>query len=174
MYIVFAGCVDEESLQRIFRGLAPAVKARARLHMLFQCNGGTVGHGIALYNFFRMLPVDLILYNSGAISSMGVTAYLGGRKRIVSKHATFMVHHVLMHELPQVPASVVKSMAEAMIMGDNSVKAILREHVTLPPDRWAQFENCDLNFSADDAVACGIAHEIGDFAPPLGGPLYSL
>jgi ATP-dependent protease ClpP protease subunit len=174
MYIVFAGDTDEESLQRIFRGLAPAVKARARVHLLFQCNGGIAGHGIALYNFFRTLPIDLVLYNSGIISSMGVIAYLGGKKRIVSKHATFMVHHIFMHELPQVPAAVVKSLGEAMVMDDNRVKAILREHVTLSPERWAEFEHRNLNFTADDAVACGIANEVGDFTPPLGGPLYSL
>lgn len=169
VYATFVGEIDEEAVQRIIPGLMPAIQQRPQhIHLMFQSNGGIVGHGIALYNFFRRFPVELTLYNMGVVQSMGVLAYLGAKHRVVNKHASFMIHHVLMHELPQVPASVAKSLVDMMIRADATMLGILRQHISLPEQRWAEFERGDLHMSADEAVACGIADEIGDFAPPLG------
>jgi ATP-dependent Clp protease protease subunit len=174
VYAAFVGDIDEEALQRIVGGLMPAIQQRPQhVHLMFQSNGGIVGHGIALYNFFRRFPVELTLYNMGVVQSMGVLAYVGAAKRKVNKHSSFLLHHVFMHQLPQVPASVAKSMVELMACGDATARGILRERISLSEERWATFEHSDIHLSADDAVACGIADEIADFAPPLGATIYS-
>ena len=49
----------------------------AHVHLLFQSNGGTVGDGLCLYNFFRSLPISLTFYNTGSVASVAAIAYLG-------------------------------------------------------------------------------------------------
>jgi ATP-dependent Clp protease protease subunit len=173
MYAVFAGDMNEEALQRFFVGLAPAQTTNVqRFHVLFQSNGGTVGHGIALYNFFQSLRFDVILYNCGIISSMGVIAYLGARKRNVSTHASFMIHHVSMRGVERAPATVLQALADAIVVDDRRTEAILRKHVTMPDDRWDYFNKHDLTLTAEDAVKYGFADKIAEFIPPVGSRLY--
>lgn len=169
IYAAFAGEMNQESTQRLFQGLAMAVRNRAsRFHLLFNCNGGVIGHGIAVYNFFRTLPIELILYNGGTISSAGVTGYLGAKKRKVSTHAFFMIHHVSLGAVGEAPAGVLRSFADSLEMADRQNEAILRSHLKMPDEKWQYFRNHDLSITAEDAVNFGIADEIADFTPPAG------
>ncbi len=68
----------------------------------------------------------------------------------------------------------VKAFVESAVLFDRSTEAILREHITMPEEKWLHFNHNDLWFSAEDAVKCGIAHEIGDFVPPAGTSLYQV
>jgi ATP-dependent protease ClpP protease subunit len=61
-YAVFAGNIDQNSVNRIFNSMAGATNARyTKIHLLFQSTGGVVSDGVCLYNFFRTLPLPLIL-----------------------------------------------------------------------------------------------------------------
>jgi ATP-dependent Clp protease protease subunit len=174
VYASFIGEMNEESAQKLHQNLAAAVNGRVqRFHLLFSSNGGGVGHGIGLYNFFRTLPIDLILYNTGAVSSAGVTAYLGAKRRKVSKHAMFMLHRIFTASLESVPANVMRSIADSLEIADRNNQQILRSHINLPEEKWQIFHERDLSITAEEAVTFGIADEIADFTPPLG-TLYSI
>ena len=93
VYAVFCGAMDQASAQRFFTGFASASSQNVKeVHVLFQSLGGNVAEGIALYNFFRALTFDLILYNVAQVSSSALIAYLGAKKRKTSAHASFMTH----------------------------------------------------------------------------------
>ena len=93
VYATFSGVIDHQAVQRIFQGFSTAIRGGVEhVHLLFQSTGGAVGDGVALYNFFRALPIELSLYNIGTVASIGAIAYLGAKIRKTSAHATFMVH----------------------------------------------------------------------------------
>jgi len=94
VYAFFFSEINQITGQRFMDGISRATHelTPARLHILFQSSGGTIGDGICLYNFLRKSPIEIILYNSGIVSSIAVISYLGAAKRIVSQHATFMIH----------------------------------------------------------------------------------
>ena len=56
---------------------------------------------------------------------------------------------------------------------DTRLNEILRSHLQLSKSQWAHLRNNEFWFSAADAVASGIATEIGDFTPPRGSALIS-
>jgi len=73
VYATFAGPIDQQTLPRIFQNFAGATQRGVReLHLLFQSTGGVVGDGISLYNYIRTLPLDLHIYNTGAVHSIAV------------------------------------------------------------------------------------------------------
>ncbi len=64
VYASFCDGINQASVQRIMNNLALAMKTNVpAFHLFFQSNGGSVGDGIALYNYFRALPLELTIYN---------------------------------------------------------------------------------------------------------------
>jgi ATP-dependent Clp protease, protease subunit len=175
IYAVFSGAIDQGSVSSIFRGTTAVIQnsSNSSIHMLMQSLGGGVSEGVCLYNFFRTLPIDLTLYNSGSVSSAAVIAFLGAKKRKVSAHATFMIHRT--YSSPQFAnASRLQSAANSAIIDDQRTEAILRENLNLSPEQWEIHKVTELWLTANDAVACGLAHEIAEFSPPIGSPLYNI
>ena len=91
IYATLAGQVNEYMVQKFFQGIAIAMSNKVqRIHLLIQSTGGFICDGIALYNYIRKLPIEVIAYNVGSVQSIAVIAFLGAQKRKASKTATFM------------------------------------------------------------------------------------
>src|ERR1700678_497487 len=85
IYATLTGPVDQAMLQRVFNAFAIAVNGGVKhIHCAFQTNGGMIADGVALYNYFQSLPIDISLYNIGSVQSIGVIAFLGGDHRYAS------------------------------------------------------------------------------------------
>ena len=92
-WAIFAGRIDNAAVARFMSNMTGATsEGFTHLHLLFQSFGGVVGDGVCLYNFFRALPSDLTIYNSGKVESIATIAFLGAGRRVASNRATFMVH----------------------------------------------------------------------------------
>lgn len=175
VFASFCGELEEDSVNRIFQSLTMSVHQRVKeFHLLFQCRGGEVGAGFALYNFFQVVPLDLTLYNCGKVGSMGTVAYLGGRKRKASANSSFMIHSVRCGEISGVSADMLRSLAEAMRIDNIRCESTIRKHTDIPDPAWVNFNNHEMNFSAEDAVKVGLANEIAEFSPPLGSQIFSI
>ncbi len=173
VYAIFCGPIDQASTQRILNGLSNAsVQNVKEAHLIFQSLGGSVGEGIALYNFFKALTFDLTVYNIAQVSSAALIAYLGAKKRKVSRYATFMTHRTTA-PATAMEASKLKSVIESVTFDDQRTEAILRQHITMPDDKWAALDS-DLWLSAEDAVKFGLADEIAEFAPPQGNKIFHI
>ena len=176
IYTVFAGQIDQEAVKRIFNTLTVATNPTMKIthiHLLFQSTGGFVGDGIALYNFFRVLPIDLTIYNAGSVQSVATIAYLGAKKRKVSAHATFMIHRTYLN--PQYATTTrLQAATKSLLVDDQRTEAILKAHIKLPDEQWKELDYHDLTFSADEAVKYRFADEMAEFAPPKGTQLYNI
>jgi len=167
-FATFCGAIDQTSAQRIMTGVTAAMeKPVRRLHILFQSTGGMVGDGVCLYNFLRTCPLPITLYNSGGVTSIAAVAYLGAKERKASAHALFMIHRSTAS--PQFAgAARLRAIADGLAIDDEGAEAILRRHLKLRPERWAELANRELFFSGTEAVEVGLATEIAEFAPPPG------
>lgn len=169
-YCLFSGVIDQSGVQRFFERFALLSQSRIMAaHLLMQSNGGVVSDGIALYNFLRTAPLDITVYNSGIVASIGVIAYLGAAKRVASPHAAFMIHKT------QTPVGAtttsIAGIAKSLDTLDMATDAVLREHLSLTPEQWETHRTGDLWFSAGEALTANICTEIGDFSPPKGSLL---
>jgi ATP-dependent Clp protease protease subunit len=174
VYAIYTGDIDQKNVPRLVSAVTLCSgDGTTHLHVQFQSWGGFVGDGIFLYNLFRVLPFELHLYNSGAVASAAVLAYLGARRRKASAHAEFMIH-LSSRSQPSTTAASLKSLAESLSLDDSRTEAILREHIKLPEARWSEFKYHDIRFSGAQAVEVGLAQEVAEFAPPEGTRLYNL
>lgn len=171
VYGTFCAPIDPGSAQRFAHWLDVASQGGVpEAHILFQSTGGSVGDGIFLYSLFRALPFDLTLYNGGAVQSIASVAFLGAKHRRVSHSGVFMLHHTFFQGLP-LDAEQTRIRGHTLAVDDQRTEAILREHLRLDAAMWDDLKRNELWFTAEEAVRVGFADAIGDFAPPLRGPL---
>lgn len=64
------------------------------MNLLFATPGGSVMHGMTIYNVARALPFKLITWNMGNVDSIGNVIFLAGAERYACPLSTFMFHGV--------------------------------------------------------------------------------
>jgi ATP-dependent Clp protease protease subunit len=175
VYGVFSDQINQASVQRIFQNLALATNAGVKhAHILFHSTGGLVPDGIALYNLFRALPIELTLYNPGSVQSIAVIAYLGAKHRKASANATFQIHRTIFTS-QAARADQLEVLAEVTHLDDVRTEGILRAHLKLSDKDWDKFDRAGLMvFSAQDAVKIQMADELADFSPPQGAKIFNI
>lgn len=172
-YAIFVGSLNQGSSARLMHFLALLSQDQAtRVHMLFHSDGGAVGDGVCLYNYFQRLPFELWLYNCGTVSSIATITYLGAHRRLASPHSTFMIHRTF-GTVHAASAERLQAVAQGFVLDDARTERVLKDHVRLSESQWTTHAIADLWFSADEAVKVGIAQEIGHFAPPKGTQIHS-
>lgn len=174
-YLIFCGAIDQISVNKLFNSLAISTNpqlALKRVHLLFQSAGGYVSDGICLYNFFKSLPIDLIIYNVGAVQSIATIAYLGAKRRITSASAIFMIHKTFINTLSN--AARAKAIADSISTDDQRIESILRENTSLTEEHWKDHERNDLILDGKESVGVKIATEIGEFSPPKGVQIFNV
>lgn len=167
-WVAFAGILDLPISRGFVNIFTKAIHDNIKtLHLLIQSQGGDVNEGIFLYNLIQGLPMDVIAYNCGFVGSAATTAYLGAKKRVVSKNGAFMIHKVTagMVRAANATANSLPALTNSVILDDARSERILQSHLTLTPEQWTVHAMADLHLSADEAVTAGLAHEVGEFAP---------
>jgi|HubBroStandDraft_6_1064221.scaffolds.fasta_scaffold159939_1 ATP-dependent Clp protease protease subunit len=174
VWATFCSAINQDSVRSLINGAANGTQRGVKhLHLLFQSTGGNVSDGIALYNFLKTSPLEITLYNCGAVQSVAAIAYLAAKHRKTSARATFMYHRVT-GTAQSVQAHRLKFLAKTVSIDDQRLESIMREHIDMPEENWASLDLSDLWFTAEEAVKAKIADEIGEFAPPVGSVLSNL
>ena len=63
--------------------------------LLLSTPGGSVFHGLSVYNYLRGLPLKkLTTHNFGSVDSIGVVMYCAAKERFSSPQARFLIHGV--------------------------------------------------------------------------------
>lgn len=175
VFATLAGQINEQTVGKVFQSAAIAMTNKVqRIHLLMQTTGGLVGDGVALYNYLRNLPMEIIAYNAGAVQSIGVITFLGAKKRKASKTATFMIHRT--HFTSQIPTSSaqLQAVTDSIAIDDERTEMILRDHLTMPSDKWDVHNHANLVLTAEDALEYGLIDEIADFSPPTEATIFNI
>lgn len=175
IYATITGPVDQSMVQRVFQSFAVAINGGVKVaHVVFQTTGGTIAEGIALYNYFRALPIDLHFYNVGTVASIGVVVFLGAQHRFASANSTFMIHKSTYN--PQTPTNADRAsgMADALKIEDERTQAILEANLTISKRKIDKHRVTELPFNAKGALDCGLVHEIREFVLPSGNILSNI
>jgi ATP-dependent protease ClpP protease subunit len=67
-----------------------------RLNLLISSPGGSVFHGLSVYNFLKGAPIEIHTYNFGSVDSIGVVIYCAGSKRYSVPHAYLFQLYLLL------------------------------------------------------------------------------
>lgn len=146
------------------------------VHLLLSSPGGSVAHGIAIYNTLRGMPIKLITHNVGNVDSIGTVVYLAGEERYVCPHTTFMLHGVALSTTGpmQFFERTLKERLASVQADQERIKAIYCDRAGINPEVAEQFFLGESNINATEAVTRGIAHEIRKVDIPAGSPVLQL
>ena len=174
-YFTLSGDVNSDMVHRMFDAVADMTEDKVdTAHILLQSNGGYVSDGICLYNFLSKLPINIAMYNAGAVASIAVILFLAGRQRYASDTARFMVHKSHATASPGARPDALKIIVDGLRADDLRTEQILIQHVALSKENWAVHAYSDLHLTAQEALAVGMIHAVTDFAPPKGKRLCNI
>lgn len=152
-------------------------KGHGGISIFMASSGGAVDEGLALYGFFRTLPVEVTIHNIAHIDSIAVAAYLGADKRVASPTSTFLIHDFYFGQpLATVTRSQVEEQALAMSTWRNKMRSLFKIHTNITNEMFEQTKLLDKPRVEDASVAVkvGIAHKVAEAVVPLGTELINI
>jgi ATP-dependent Clp protease protease subunit len=94
-YIRLFAPIVPETADKLFRILDQKIgNGVKRIHLLISSPGGSVFHGLSIYNYLKGAPIEVNTYNFGSVDSIGVIIFCAGSKRYSVPHARFLIHGV--------------------------------------------------------------------------------
>src|SRR5438552_1373422 len=95
VYVTFSAEVYANTTESLIAVMANCANQRVEdVYLMLSTPGGTVMHGMNLYNVLRAMPFKLTTHNVGNVDSIGNAVFLAGEARYASPHTTFMFHGV--------------------------------------------------------------------------------
>lgn len=171
----FTGMIEPASVTRICGAMNAAFNDGAtEIHVAFNSGGGLVADGIHLYNHLRALPTKLVMYNTGTVASIAVSAFVAAQERYCSRHSIFMIHPTAFPQLSDASAEKLRSLYGSALADDERTDAILRERTRLTDDLLNGRRFSDVWITPHQAVEQGVAHEVREFAVPHGFQVFQI
>jgi membrane-bound ClpP family serine protease len=79
LYLSFTAKVNDQTTTSLLNVLAAAIQqGTMKITLMLSTPGGSVMHGMTLYNYLTALPVELVTYNIGNVDSIGAIVFLAG------------------------------------------------------------------------------------------------
>src|ERR1700691_2422270 len=95
VYISFSAEINANTTESLIATVANVVnQGRAEVYLMISTPGGSVMHGLNLYNVLRAFPIKLVTHNVGNVDSIGNAIFLAGEERFACPHSPFMFHGV--------------------------------------------------------------------------------
>jgi len=177
VYVSFSAEIVPQTTEILIAALGEqANKGVDEVYLLLSTPGGSVMHGLTLYNTLRAFPFKLITHNVGNVESIGIAAFLAGEERYTCPHSTFMFHGVGF-DLPQARRFEQKDLQEkldSLLQDQLRIGKVIRDRTDLDEGQIADIFKEARTKDADYAKSVGMVHDIRDVQIPLGSPIISL
>lgn len=177
VYVSFSAQIDATTAESLIAVMANMANLGAQeVYLILSSEGGTVMHGLTLYNVLRGLPFRLITHNAGNVDSIGNAVFLAGETRYACPHSTFMFHGVGF-TAQQGQRFDEKGLREGLgsIQADQiRIGSVIADRTNLDS---GDVSNLFLEAQTKDAayaVSHGIVHEIRDIQLSPGDPIVAL
>lgn len=175
VYVVFSGEIVPHTVETLIQALANLAQSGVpEVYIAFSTPGGSVMHGITLYNFLRGVPFRLVMHNIGNVDSIGNAIFLGANVRYASAHSTFMFHGVGFDQpAARYEEKALREMLNGIENDQRRIGSIITDRTNIPQDEVQGFFREAQTKTAEFARERGIVHEIREFNLPAGAPVIS-
>lgn len=93
--VSFSAEIIPQTIEPLLAACAQSANGGVKnLHLLLSTPGGSVMHGLTVYNALKAMPFHLITHNVGNVDSIGNVVFLAGDERYACPSSTFMFHGV--------------------------------------------------------------------------------
>jgi ATP-dependent Clp protease protease subunit len=176
-YISFSAEISPQTTETLIAVLGEQANNKVdEVYLMLSTPGGTVMHGLNLYNVLRALPFKLITHNVGNVDSIGNAVFLAGIERYACPHSTFMFHGVGfdMKTGLRLEEKNLRESLDSILQDQRRIGAIIRDRTNLNETQIGELFREARTKDADYAKSVGIVHDIRDVKIPPGNPVISL
>jgi ATP-dependent Clp protease protease subunit len=177
VYISFSAEIDVKTTESLIATLATCVNQGVqRVYLLLSTPGGSVMHGMNLYNVLRGLPIQLTIHNVGNIDSIGNAVFLAGSPRYTSPNSTFMFHGVGFdaQQGSRLEETSLRERLDSVLADQKRIGAIIAERTRVALVDVEPLFRQAATKDATYAVRSGFVDEIREVHIPPGATMISL
>lgn len=93
--IRFLAEVNQQSANALIGVVENLIRNKTKnILLLISSPGGSVFHGVSVYNFLKRAPVNIETCNFGSVDSIASVIYCAGSKRYCVPNARFLIHSI--------------------------------------------------------------------------------
>lgn len=177
VYVSFSAEITPHTTESLIAAISNLINQKIkRVYLLLSTPGGSVMHGMTLYNFLRSVPCELIAHNTGNVDSIGNAIFLAANKRYACASSTFMFHGVGF-DLPggiRCEEKFLRERLDSLLSDQKRIGQILCDRTKITTEEAESLFREAQTKDAAFAVSRGIVDEIRDVQIPAGGPVISL
>ena len=175
--IKFFAPVSEATIQKLMTAIDEKVAAGAsRLTLLIATTGGSVFHGMAVYNYLKGLPLHITTHNFGSVDSIGVPMYCSGALRLCVPQARFLLHPITMNFSAGAVYEEMQLMEKlkSMRVDSDNFAAVVAANTQRTPRQILSAMRERVSLDPEDARGWGLVHEIRQELFPAGSEVISI
>jgi len=177
-YVSFSAEIVPQTTEALIATLSNLANQQVpEVHLLLSTAGGSVMHGITLYNTLRAMPFELVTHNVGNVNSIGNAVFLAGTRRYACPQSTFMFHGVGFNVPPggaRFEEKLLRERLDGLLADQKRIADIMENCTTLPREEIDKLFLEAVTKDADWAVGAGIVDEVRDVDIADGHPVLGL
>ncbi len=157
--------VDAKLAEQVIKGihLLEQQSRRRKITLILNNPGGYLVHGLAIYDALCYSPCPIVIKVFGEAASMGSIILQAGNERIVSPHATLMIHHG--GASMEGTFEQMKTLMENWERAIENIRSILLRRIreknpNFEEERLRKLMEKDTFLSATETVSLGLADKI--------------
>lgn len=175
IYVSFSAGINVNTTESLITVMADCAKQRATVvYLLFSSEGGSVMHGINLYNVLKGMPFKLVTHNVGNVDSIGNAIFLAGEERYACPHSTFMFHGVGADFTGKLSVQSIREISGNLLADEARISSIVQQRSKLSESQIRAFFGQAHTMDATEAVSAGLVNDIKDVKIPPGSPMVTL
>jgi len=178
-YIRFMATVMPQSSEKLIRILDDKIRnGYTKVHLLISSPGGSVFHGLSLYNFIKGIPIEIDTYNFGSVDSIGVVLFCAGNKRFCVPHARFLIHGVSLTMngggMISFDEKNLDEKLKSLQIDQQNIAKVVGDTVNKKPHTIQKAMHDRTTLNPEEAKKYGLVHEIKSNLMPLNAELYTI
>ncbi len=177
VYIKFFAKVDGDSANVLMSVIDQQIaKGTKKIVLLISTPGGSVFHGISIYNYLKGIPITIETHNFGSIDSIGNIIYVAGEKRFCVPDARFLLHPValMLGQNQVVEEKKLEEMLKGLIIDQGNIAQIIGKELSKSTDDLLKAMLDRTTLTPDEAIKFGLVNEIKSELFPLGSTVITI
>lgn len=138
----------------------------SKINLRLNSPGGSVFEGIAIANAIRSHPATVTVYVDALAASIASVVALAGDRVVMMPQAQFMIHNA--SGACYGDATEMTKMADLLDKQSRNIAEAYASHTGRPLDEWQTYMADETWFTAEEAVAVGLADEAMPMRPKKG------
>ena len=179
VYLSFSAEINVKTVEQLLAFCADKVNnGFDEIHIGLSTPGGNVRDGINAYHVLRSLPVKIVMYNTGAVDSIGTAIFLAGEERYAGSATTFMFHGVGFDIGQGVSIRLEEQSLldrlDTIIADNKKIAAIISSRTSIKTKEATSLFREQATKDAAYAHKNGLIHAVKDFSVPKGVQIFQM